>query len=153
MNPLTLRQQFLALERGDRVDHRRVEEVFDACGPVEYDLLMGAWRGTPFRTGHTAVAQLDTMNWYGKSFRSRWDVSPVTTRDGTGKVEESAEYGGAGLWRVEFRGVVSAAMVYDRLPVVDHFRRLDDDTLIGAMDGGPDILDDGRHLYFSLRRE
>lgn len=35
---------------------------------------------------------------------------------------------------MEYRGVVSAAMSYDALPIDDHFRAVDDDTLIGAMD-------------------
>jgi hypothetical protein len=35
---------------------------------------------------------------------------------------------------VEHRGVVTAAMVYDALPIVDVFRRVDGDTLLGLMD-------------------
>lgn len=41
---------------------------------------------------------------------------------------------GARLRRVEHRGMVSAAMVYDALPIIDHFRRLDEVTLLGLMD-------------------
>lgn len=40
----------------------------------------------------------------------------------------------ARLRHVEFRGVVTAAMVYDHLPIIDVFRRVDDDTLLGVMD-------------------
>ncbi|MET8799920.1 DUF4334 domain-containing protein [Nocardia sp. NPDC004568] len=40
----------------------------------------------------------------------------------------------ARLRDIEYRGVVSAAMVYDHLPIIDHFRRLDDDRLLGVMD-------------------
>jgi hypothetical protein len=32
-----------------------------------------------------------------------------------------------------FRGRASAAMVYDRLPITDHFRRIDDDRVLGLM--------------------
>src|SRR4051794_16985865 len=35
---------------------------------------------------------------------------------------------------VEFRGVVSAALVYDRLPIVDVLRRVSAGTLLGLMD-------------------
>jgi hypothetical protein len=35
---------------------------------------------------------------------------------------------------VEHRGVLTAAMVYDALPVVDLFRRVTPDTLLGLMD-------------------
>ncbi|EGD53595.1 DUF4334 domain-containing protein [Gordonia neofelifaecis] len=40
----------------------------------------------------------------------------------------------ARLRSVEYRGTVSAAMIYDDLPIIDHFRRLRPDTLLGAMD-------------------
>ncbi|WP_315095060.1 DUF4334 domain-containing protein [uncultured Cellulomonas sp.] len=40
----------------------------------------------------------------------------------------------ARLRDVRYRGVVSAAMVYDDLPVIDAFRAVDDDTVLGAMD-------------------
>ncbi|KAA1426395.1 DUF4334 domain-containing protein [Nocardioides antri] len=40
----------------------------------------------------------------------------------------------ARLRAVEHRGVVTAAMVYDHLPIIDVFRRVDDDTLLGVMD-------------------
>ncbi|MFN0247033.1 MAG: DUF4334 domain-containing protein [Kofleriaceae bacterium] len=40
----------------------------------------------------------------------------------------------ARLRNLEYRGVSSAAMIYDHLPIIDVFRRVDDDTLLGAMD-------------------
>ena len=40
----------------------------------------------------------------------------------------------ARLRTVEHRGVATAAMVYDALPIIDVFRRVGDDTLLGLMD-------------------
>ena len=40
----------------------------------------------------------------------------------------------AALRVVEHSGVSSAAMLYDHLPIVDVFRRLDAQTLLGVMD-------------------
>jgi len=40
----------------------------------------------------------------------------------------------ARLRSVEHRGVVTAAMVYDALPVIDVFRRISADTVLGLMD-------------------
>lgn len=40
----------------------------------------------------------------------------------------------ARLRMVEHRGASTATMIYDALPINDHFRRVDDDTLLGAMD-------------------
>ncbi|MFM7264124.1 MAG: DUF4334 domain-containing protein [Cyanobium sp.] len=50
---------------------------------------------------------------------------------------------------VEHRGVATAAMLYDSLPIVDVFRRLDAATLLGLMDarGIP------KPFFFRLRRE
>jgi hypothetical protein len=40
----------------------------------------------------------------------------------------------ARLRSIEHRGVVTAAMVYDALPIIDVFRRVSDDVRLGAMD-------------------
>ncbi|MGP5081194.1 DUF4334 domain-containing protein, partial [Corynebacterium variabile] len=55
----------------------------------------------------------------------------------------------ARLRMVEYRGVVSGTMVYDALPVNDHIRRVDEDTLFGAMDFR--ALDEP--FMFTLHRE
>lgn len=54
----------------------------------------------------------------------------------------------ARLLTVEHRGVLTAAMVYDRIPVVDVFRRVDDRTLLGVMD----VRGDARPYVFVLER-
>ena len=55
----------------------------------------------------------------------------------------------ARLRMIEYRGVLTGTMVYDALPVNDHFRAVDRDTLLGAMDHrGLDVP-----LVFVLRRE
>ncbi|MGV9612534.1 DUF4334 domain-containing protein [Nocardia xishanensis] len=54
----------------------------------------------------------------------------------------------ARLRDVEFRGVVSAAMVYDHLPIIDHFRRVDAHTLFGVMD----LRGMAEPYFFVLRR-
>ncbi|NGN63130.1 DUF4334 domain-containing protein [Streptomyces sp. A7024] len=56
---------------------------------------------------------------------------------------------GARLRDLEYRGSVSAAMIYDHLPIIDVFRAVDDDTLLGVMDrrGMPEPY------FFVLHRE
>ncbi|GAA4039516.1 DUF4334 domain-containing protein [Sphingomonas rosea] len=54
----------------------------------------------------------------------------------------------ARLRPVTYRGVTSAAMIYDQLPIVDCFRRVDADTLLGAMD----IRGFADPYFFVLRR-
>ncbi|WP_394892285.1 DUF4334 domain-containing protein [Mesorhizobium sp. AaZ16] len=40
----------------------------------------------------------------------------------------------ARLRKIEHRGVASAAIVYDRQPIIDYLRRIDDDRVVGLMD-------------------
>lgn len=54
----------------------------------------------------------------------------------------------ASLRTVSFEGVLSAAMVYDDQPIVDHFRRMDDTRIMGAMT----IRGDKRIYFFELER-
>ena len=54
----------------------------------------------------------------------------------------------ASLRTMSFRGVTSAAMVYDDQPIIDHFRRLGDGRIMGAMT----IQGDDRIYFFELER-
>lgn len=55
----------------------------------------------------------------------------------------------ARLRMMEFRGAVTATMVYDQLPIHDHLRAVDEDTLVGAMD----LRHTAQPFFFVLRRE
>jgi len=55
----------------------------------------------------------------------------------------------ARLREMAHRGRVSAAMVYDQLPIIDVFRRMDDDTVLGLMDQ----KGSARTFFFVLRRQ
>ena len=48
-----------------------------------------------------------------------------------------------------YRGKLSATMVYDTLPILDVFRRLDGDSLLGVMD----CKGMGQPFFFVLRRQ
>ena len=54
----------------------------------------------------------------------------------------------AALQTASFGGVMSAAMAYDRQPILDHFRRIDENTVMGAMT----IEGDSRLYFFQLTR-
>lgn len=55
----------------------------------------------------------------------------------------------ARLRAVEHRGLVSAAMIYDDLPIIDHFRKVDDRRVLGLMD----FRRTPRPFFFLLERE
>jgi hypothetical protein len=50
---------------------------------------------------------------------------------------------------MEYRGKVSATMIYDNLPIYDTFRLLDHDTLLGVMD----FKGMEQPFFFKLRRD
>ena len=55
--------------------------------------------------------------------------------------------GNARLREINFRGKVSSAMMYNYLPIIDHFRRVDENTLMGVMDVKGKTI-----IYFYLYR-
>lgn len=57
----------------------------------------------------------------------------------------------ARIQMVEYHGKVSAAMIYDRIAIIDHFRKIDQNTVLGVMDykGKPN----NRYYFFLLERE
>jgi Domain of unknown function (DUF4334)/GXWXG protein len=55
----------------------------------------------------------------------------------------------ARLRMTEYRGVVSATMIYDSKPINDIFRKVDDDTILGVMD----LRFTPQPFFFVLRRE
>ncbi|CAH0056173.1 unnamed protein product [Clonostachys solani] len=116
------------------VDGKKVAEVFDEAKPVAPGQLTGSWVGGSFDTGHPAHKKLGEVRWAGKDFRSAEDVDPMVVYGENGERVWAENYGRARLREIKFRGVVSTAMVYDNLPIIDSFRYVKDGVVIGAMD-------------------
>ncbi|KAJ4394035.1 hypothetical protein N0V93_003252 [Gnomoniopsis smithogilvyi] len=128
-------QQFNDLVKTEgHIDEAVVASVYDQLKPVEPQQLIGKWVGGSFDTGHPTHETLKDFKWAGKDYRSIDDVDPIMiyTDDGERKWLES--YGHARLRKVEFRGVVTTAMVYDNFPILDPFRYVSEDVVMGAMD-------------------
>ncbi|MGV9409688.1 DUF4334 domain-containing protein [Nocardia sp. NPDC003693] len=146
-------RELAALSEG--VSPAELDELWAGLETVRAQDILGEWKGAAFRTGHPLCRALDRSRWYGKNFRSLADAEPLICRAEDGSLFSNVELGGglAGLWNVEFRGEVTATMVYDGRPVFDHFKRLDDRTLMGIMNGRAEqVLADGEHFYFLLER-
>ncbi|MEV0896016.1 DUF4334 domain-containing protein [Actinoplanes sp. NPDC049802] len=131
-----------------------LDRLWATLPPVRPEEILGAWRGGEFASGHRFEGYLPKIRWHGKRFDSLTEVAPLVCRADDGGLFDDVERagGGASLWPVEFRGETTATMVYDGRPVLDHFKRVDDGTLLGVMNG-KGVLDEGRHYYFVLERE
>jgi GXWXG protein/Domain of unknown function (DUF4334) len=83
-------------------------------------------------TGHRMNGLLAKAKWFGKTFTSATDVQPLVCLGDDGNKFSNVKLGKgeASLWMEEFRGEVTATMVYD----------------------GKHVVDDGRYFYFYLER-
>ncbi len=135
-------------------DPADLDAIWAALPVVTVEEILGDWRGGELPSGHPMDGQLEQVGWHGKWFRSWYDVAPMVCRDENGNLYSNKEIGKgeASLWPVGFRGEVTASMVYDGQPVIDHFKRVDERTLMGIMNGKTSLVRD-RHFYFYLQRD
>ncbi|WP_226437468.1 DUF4334 domain-containing protein [Rhodococcus yananensis] len=143
--------------RTGRIDPRELDALWSQLPPAEIADLVGyRWRGFGFDTGHRTSRLLEHARWYGKEFTSAASVQPLICRRENGDLfsDTVTGRGEASLWEVAFRGETTETMVYDGMPVLDHFKMVDADTLLGVMNGkGGLVFDDGEHYWFGLERD
>ncbi|EFC83376.1 DUF4334 domain-containing protein [Parafrankia sp. EUN1f] len=143
-------------ESAGPIEPTELDDLWAALAPVDAGDILGQWRGFAFPTGHRMGRLLVRSRWYGKRFVALDDAVPLLCVGPDGELFSDVESGRglASLWNVEFRGEVTATMVYDGMAVLDHFKKVDDRTLMGIMNGKPGlVLDNGRHFYFGLERD
>jgi hypothetical protein len=152
------RRQFTEFkERGSAIPDAELDEFWATLAPASIEGMIGEWKGGEFVTGHKMNGKLEKAGWFGKTFKSAGDVQPLVCVDADGNKFSNVAMGKgeASLWREDFRGEVTATMVYDGQPVHDHFKKIDDNAVMGIMNG-KDVLDFqggvGRYYYFYLER-
>ncbi|RBP06230.1 GXWXG protein [Roseiarcus fermentans] len=153
---------------------------FDRLPPMPATEMLGAWEGAGLHTGHPLDGLLEAVGWRGKRFDGPEAVHPlVFGKPGAtfsvnpalaplalghpGLARSASRFATpalallstrepkARLRMTEFRGVVTATMIYDQLPINDVFRRVDADTVLGLMDQrGAEAPD---YFFFTLTRE
>ncbi|KAL9008838.1 MAG: hypothetical protein Q9173_006079 [Seirophora scorigena] len=153
MGSNTAEQQVVTLiKKGGPVAEAEVEKVFNALQPLpSREFLFGSWGGGGFDTGHEGYAGLVKARWAGKDFRGVDDVDPIMVFDERDRRVWNEDWGRASLREMVFRGVTSTAMIYDIKPIFDHFRWVNEDLVMGAMDY-PKMYGTESTLYFYLTR-
>jgi Domain of unknown function (DUF4334)/GXWXG protein len=152
------RQTFTELTaRTDVIPDVALDAFWTTLEPASIDFMIGEWQGGEFHTGHRSNGFMKKLNWFGKTFVSASDAKPLVCLDADGNKFSNTEAmkGEASLWLEEFRGEVTASMVYDGAPIHDHFKKVDDNAVMGIMNGkGAIDVSSGspRHLYFYLER-
>ncbi|MHA3018851.1 DUF4334 domain-containing protein [Mycobacterium sp. BMJ-28] len=144
-------------KRDGQIAEAELDEFWAALPPAGIDFMIGEWQGGEFQTGHKANGFMKRLNWFGKTFNSADDAKPLVCLDAEGNKFSNTEAmnGEASLWVEEFRGEATATMVYDGRPVHDHFKVVDDNAVLGIMNGKGAIdntAGGAKHLYFYLER-
>lgn len=148
------------LHRAEAVTQRDLAAVFDTLGPVTMSMLAGSWRADPSYSETPGGALLIRGGWWGARFTDTESVDPLLFPDAAGRgvfaadlvkvltllssgvedistrrrdVETTAPIGRVRM--VEYRGLVSAALIYDQVPVLDYLRAVDQDTIVAAVEG------------------
>ncbi|MGH8493405.1 MAG: DUF4334 domain-containing protein [Moraxellaceae bacterium] len=146
---MSAQSQFQQLQSSsERIDIAVLQDFFDRLEALPAEFMLGEWDGGVFNTGHPGEKQLGALNWHGKAFHSANDVNPIISHDADGKRVLNPVLGTACLRSVAYRGVVTTTMVYDSHPIFDHFRKIDESTVLGVMDRKGDEMP----LFFFLKR-
>ncbi|GLA66727.1 hypothetical protein AtubIFM54640_009311 [Aspergillus tubingensis] len=136
------------------ISFTEAKAYFDERPPVRPSFLLGEWKGTPIETGNKLAEILQTVRWAGKDFHEVDHVDPMVCLDDKDCRFPNPYWGGARIREVKYNDVVSAAMVYNERPVIDYFRYVDENTVIGVMDSPEhdSSSQEGDRLYFVLER-
>ncbi len=118
--------------------------LYEQLDPIDIDFMLGQWKGGKFDAGKMP----DPINWYGKRFNSRNNAEPLLARKPDGEIYSFSKWGMAQLRMVEYKGKVSATLIYDLKPIMDYFRKVDENTLIGLGDFKGNLT-----FFFHLTRE
>lgn len=119
--------------------------LFEQLEGASESLMLGTWHGGKFDGGQSP----DPVNWYGKRFVSRSEVEPMLCRRGDGTLYAWDKWGQAQLREMVFAGKVQAALIYDTMPMMDYFRRVTDDLVLGLAD----IKGQPLNFFFWLGRD
>ncbi|NER18959.1 DUF4334 domain-containing protein [Spongiivirga citrea] len=133
----------------DVIAFSELAEVFSELDPLNIDEILGSWKGGFFKTGRLidwALKDYGIIKWIGKNYISENKVKALRYCF-LGLNFSMPIIGRARVRHLAFREKVSTAMIYNHLPIIDHFRKVDDDTLMGVMDFKGKIV-----LYFYLYR-
>lgn len=151
-------------------------KLFDQLEPATLDFMIGRWKGISINSAHRLDGRLEQIGWYGKVFFNLEEVHPLlffkaetteiysvnptslfgqTDANSTAN-QKNAEVSfqptkeaKARLRNTEYRGRLCATMLYDELPILDIFVKIDDTRVLGVMDlkGDPDPF------FFMLERD
>ena len=122
------------IKQKGKISTKELDDFFDDLEPVSVEETLGSWHGGYFPIGNKMEILLKDFvifRWYGKKFLNSNKVKAVIFS--FLGIKFNIPGGTAVLRELKFRNKVSAAMIYDYLPITDNFRRVDSSTIMGIM--------------------
>lgn len=136
----------------DKIPRKELDEFFDSLEPVAIDEFKGEWQVKFLFTKEGTGSKLETFirvfpvfRVYGKKFLGQDKVKAWIYR--ISGIKFSILGASAVLRKVEFRNKLSTSMVYNYLPLIDNFRKIDEFTIMGVME-----IKGETALYFYLKK-
>jgi hypothetical protein len=131
------------------LSYQELDEYFASLEPMNLDEMIGEWQGGNLFTkswlGRLFFKDFIAMKWFGKRILSP-DKVKAQVWSFLGK-KLSIPIGSAILRRLEFRDKISTSLIYNYLPIIDHFRKIDDRTVMGIMEIKGKV-----YIYFYLKK-
>lgn len=160
-----------------KITQEEAFEFFDSLESISVDEMLGQWSGREMSTGHPMEGLLSLSGWYGKRFESEENVFPLVMKGSDGVFFNlkptimnysiprsiiplsmklfrpflSMDKSAARLRVIEHRGKKTSAMIYDSVGIIDIFRKVDENTVLGIMDFKN--ADTPASYFFVLERE
>jgi len=150
----TLKQMSLAFEQGKgsaeagnyEQFQTEVALLFSMAWPLHHVVpeLLADWFGDSLSPHHSSHRMLRRIGWVGKNFISPEEVCPLMVREGTTKRRVISNFMGKATLAVQPLPVplvpekcvqYTAAMKYASHPIIDFFKKISDDVIMGVMTG------------------
>ena len=87
--------------------------------PISLEEILGTWKGGKFDGGKDP----DPIKWYGKRFVSAEHCEPLLRTRDDGTVHAYENLGTAQMRLLAYEGKMSAALIYDKHPIMITFAR------------------------------
>lgn len=139
------------ISQKEKIPEEELENFFSSLEPITIEEMIGEWKGGYFPTGKSKLEfflkDFGVIKWHGKNFLSKDKVQSLVFSL-LGIRFNIPVAGVAVLRKIEFRNKISASMIYSYLPIIDNFRKINNETVIGAMEVKGKVK-----IFFYLTRE
>jgi len=137
------------INHSGKIHVKELDEFFDGLESVNIKEMIGQWQGGFFSIGSRMEILLKNFvvfKWYGKKFLNSNRVNALTFS--LLGIKFNIPGGTAVLREIKFRNKISTAMIYNYLPIIDNFRKVDSGTIMGIM-----TIKGKEYIYFYLKKE